>query len=153
MPEPICRAQSQVQSSELSRVQAEARKKFTVAEAVRDDEILPTADWRKRLEFVSAKLGEVWDSERIIRNILAPLRAPEMPQFRTYTNVFRLVRSTRINDERLVQWLKLASNPDELDKFRETSQQILLGARLFYYDFIPHQGSAWCFMPLSNPSR
>lgn len=150
MPEPICRAQTQVQSSELSRVQAEARKKFTAAEAVRDDEILNSIDWNKRLQHLTETLGRSWHAGSIVRNLLTPMNTAEMPQFRTYTNVLRLVRSRRISDAQLTDWLRLALNSNELDKFRSTSQQILLGAKLFYYEYIPHQGTAWCYMSKSN---
>jgi hypothetical protein len=78
------------------------------------------------------------------------MNTAEMPQYRTYTNIYRLVRSRRISDVQLADWLRLALNSNELDRFRTASQQILLGAKLFYYEYVPNQGTAWCYMPKSN---
>lgn len=150
MPQPICKAQSDVDKSQISRVQAEANQKFTQAQAVRDEEILDNGKWRERLQSLKPILGEDLNLNQLVGRIMRHMDTAGMPQWRTYQNIRRLVKSTRITDEALKDWLQLSLDPKDIGLFRDRAQQILLGAQLFFYEYIPQQGTAWCYMPKNH---
>jgi hypothetical protein len=147
MSDPICRAQSQVSPNQLKRIQSQAEEAFTEARPVLDSELLNTMEWQRRAEAVHKFVGLDLDAAGMASRIMNKMDTKEMPQFRTYTNVFRLIKSRRINDTQLAEWLELSLNDGKLAAFRDRSKQIFLGAKLFYYEFVPNQGTAWCYMP------
>lgn len=149
MPEPICHAQSGVQPQQLNQVRSEARRAFTEARAISDAEILDPTEWRQRASLLKARLGLDLDGHDLAKRILNWMGTTEMPTYRTYTNTYRLIKSRRIQDNQLLDWLRLTLKEEDKGKFREMSQQIFLGAQLFFYKDIPGQGVAWCYMPKS----
>jgi hypothetical protein len=146
MSEPICHAQSGVHPEQLSRVQSEAKRVFTEAKAIRDEEILSPSEWRQRARLLKDKLGLDLSGNEVTHRILNGMDTTEMPTYRTFVNTYRLVKSRRIQDHQLLEWLRLTLKEEDKNKFRDMSQQLFLGAQLFFYKYIPQQGVAWCYM-------
>jgi len=146
MSAPVCRAQPQVQSSEIVRIQEDASHRLPASRAVVDTELLSSRELAHRERRICRETGLCEGVANYAARVTRAMRVPGAWRERTQINIRRLFSSHRVTTQEMILLFGFMGNPDQVTAFRNTAR-ILFSSRgeLFYYEHVPYQGAVLCY--------